>query len=813
MHIFFVLLFVVISTFAYAGGKVEETQFNDEIQRYYLSPAIEDGNFDSITLDFSTVRPPRGRSFVELTFTVFHTDGSVAYVKILELKNTKALPTITYTGKDDDHMLLDGTYFFTIAVKDTSNNESVSRPFSLSVDNVPPEIRKVRLMAGNTIMPDGKQNVKISIEGSAEVLWQAFATNKEGTRIPLFSEKSDTPQVPPQLWNWDGSSETGKILENGAYMLTVSASDAAGNSTELTLDTNIIVSNAGPLTLSAEHTMISPNNDGIMDVLPLTINGDEQLLNSFISSELVVSSMRENDDRSFIKKTMIKTQGVVQTFDGRDENGVILEDDTYNIAVHLITEENDVYVTNSIPVTLDTRAPDISFSLETSPTPTPAGDPFYFGGENRNRITGLVAVKDKEATISIDVMHNGEIFFSSTSNAIDSPIDFVIEQDGMLGEKVMEDGLYEIMITSHDSAKNITQHPPVKIIRDTEEKTMTLSSSASSVSGRKKPLQISTLYSQVGLKESLLTIKNADGTLVRSENLPYHLPSYDWNARDNQNKLVTDGVYSVEFTAVYYNGDSTMQGISDIVVDSTPPALETFSPNTEIVSPKGEDDTLKSLVVTQESSEEKSTWRAEIRNIFDTVIAEQSFDALKTFTWNAKNSSGEIVPDGDYFYILVGEDEAGNRTEKTAVFIVDTSIYESGKLLAIDEEMPRVYFPPYSDDIFALTGDKEKTLYENLLAVRSVAKLLKTYKNYTLTITGHAARLLSGDAAIREQNEILVPLSRKRSEAIRRAFVILGIEEDRLIIRAVGGTDPAIEKPNSENIWNNRRVTFEVTEQ
>lgn len=809
-YIFFALLFVVISTFVYAGGKVEETRFTDETQRYYLSPAVEDGKFDSVILDLSPVSSPKGRSFIQMTFTVYDADGTVAYTEVVELENTKVLPRITYGGKDlQGATLPDGSYFFTITSKDDKNNESVSKPFSLVIDNTAPEIRTVRIITGNTVVPDGEHNVKISIEGSAEVLWQAFVTDEAGTRVPVFSRKSDTPQAPPKLWSWKGRDTNGTMLEDGLYMLTIFAHDEAGNSAEFSLNTGVIVSSAGALTLSAEHALISPNKDGIMDVLPLTIRGDEQLLNSFISSELVVSATTE-DDTDIEKRTVIKAQSIAQTFDGKDEHGILLEDGTYNIAVHLITEENNVYVTNSIAVTIDTNAPNISFSIETNPIPTPAGNLLYFGGENH--ITGSIAVKDKEATISIDVMHNGEKFFTSTSEAVNSPIEFSIGQESMLGEKVMEDGLYEIMVTSRDLAGNIAQLSPVKVIRDTEEKTMTFTSSASTVSGRKDPLHISALYSQVGLKKSSLIIKNAQDAVVRSENFSYHLPSYYWNARDNQNNLVTDGMYSVEFTAMYYNGDSTTERILDIVVDSTPPTLETFEQNTEIVSPKGEDDAMKSLMITQESSEENNTWRAEVRNIFDTVITEQTFDSLSTFTWDAKNSSGEIVPDGDYFYILVGKDAAGNRTEKTTSFIVDTSIYESGKVLSIHGQMPEIYFPGYSDDIFALTGDKEKILYENLLAARSIAKLLKTYKDYLITITGHAARLLSGEHAIKEQNEVLLPLSRKRAETIRRALVILGIDENRITMRAVGGTNPAVEKPTTENIWRNRRVNFEINE-
>ncbi len=809
--IFFALFFMLVSAFIYAGGKVEETRFNNEISRYYLSAGVKDGNFDTLVLDLGAIAAPKGRSFVERTFTVYGADGAVAYTHRVALEKAKVLPNVIYDGTNTaGELLRDGAYVFTIMAKDDKNNESVSKPFSLVVDNTAPEIRTVRLMTGNIVTPQEQIDVKVSIDGSAEVLWEAWAINKTGARTSVFSRKSETPQKPPQLWSWSGSNSNGEAFEDGAYTLVIAARDAAGNSAELALDTSVIVSSAGALSLRAEATVISPNGDEIMDSLPLIIGGDAELLNSFATSEIVVLSTAQETAGTRQTHATIKGQGVPQFFDGKDENGRVLEDGVYSIAVHLISESNDVYVTNSIPVRIDTAAPDISFSIDTSPSQTPVGEPLYFGGETRNELKGSVLVKDKEATISIEVMHKNEVFLTSNANATASPIGFVVGQDGLFGDQMMEDGLYEIVVSARDEAGNVAKYPSVRVIRDTQEKTMELSTAATTVSGRKDPLQISALYSQDGLKESLLKINNAAGETVRSESLPYHLPSYYWNARNNQNKLVEDGTYSVELTAVYYNGHSTTERVSDIVVDSTPPTLEVFSPNTDIVSPKGENEATKMLIVTQESSDESGTWRSEVRNIFDAVIAEQGFDTLKTFTWDAKNDSGEIVPDGDYFYILIGEDAAGNRIEKTASFIVDTSIYESGKVLSIDGEMPKIYFPRYSDDIFALKGDEEKTLYENLLAVRSVAKLLKNYKEHSVTITGHAARLLSGARAVTEQNEVLIPLSRKRAEAIRRALVILGIDENRITMRAIGGTEPATKTRTAKTIWRNRRVEFEI---
>ena len=124
--------------------------------------------------------------------------------------------------------------------------------------------------------------------------------------------------------------------------------------------------------------------------------------------------------------------------------------------------------------------------------------------------------------------------------------------------------------------------------------------------------------------------------------------------------------------------------------------------------------------------------------------------------------------------------------------------------------MPQIYFSAYSDDIFSPDNQGER--YDNLINIRSIAKLLKAY-NYPVTIVGHAAQLLSGARAKTEQTDVLIPLSRQRAEKIKRSLEILGVPSDQISIKAVGGAEPQVENASAEEIWKNRRVEFIINKE
>ena len=122
---------------------------------------------------------------------------------------------------------------------------------------------------------------------------------------------------------------------------------------------------------------------------------------------------------------------------------------------------------------------------------------------------------------------------------------FSVAKDFRIEDKPLEDGFYEVDLFVSDKAGNRTSAPTVQAVRDTEKKSLTISTNKRIISAKTSfldPLYIITGGSQTGLKETVLEIKDKEGNSVKSEYIPY-FSAYAWNMRSSKNELVKDGTY------------------------------------------------------------------------------------------------------------------------------------------------------------------------------------------------------------------------------------------------------------------------------
>mgnify|MGYP006288320945 FL=1 len=121
--------------------------------------------------------------------------------------------------------------------------------------------------------------------------------------------------------------------------------------------------------------------------------------------------------------------------------------------------------------------------------------------------------------------------------------------------------------------------------------------------------------------------------------------------------------------------------------------------------------------------------------------------------------------------------------------------------------IPSIQFAPNTADLFDVERNQ---LDKNLETLRRLADILRSYEGRNILIEGHAAHVYyeEGPLKEREQREALLPLSKNRAEAVRRAMIILGVERDRMSTKGVGGSQPVVPHSDRENVWKNRRVEF-----
>ena len=175
--------------------------------------------------------------------------------------------------------------------------------------------------------------------------------------------------------------------------------------------------------------------------------------------------------------------------------------------------------------------------------------------------------------------------------------------------------------------------------------------------------------------------------------------------------------------------------------------------------------------------------------------------------WEGFSDTGtEAEPAFDYQCIFETTDILGKTSRSTTMVTVDILVIKDGDRYVI--KVPPIIFPSYSSNL-----KEEKSaefLRENRATLERIALLFSRFPDYTLTVEGHANSVLWNNPATqkKEQNEVLIPLSKARADNVRDALMLLGINADRIQAIGIGGDRPLVPFNDTENIWKNRRVEF-----
>ena len=150
-----------------------------------------------------------------------------------------------------------------------------------------------------------------------------------------------------------------------------------------------------------------------------------------------------------------------------------------------------------------------------------------------------------------------------------------------------------------------------------------------------------------------------------------------WNGLSDSGAAAPDGRYSVVVEAVDDNDNKATTDAWAVVVDTVPPSVKAAGPaggsDALIFSPDG-DGNKDSFPVSQEGSAE-DLWKQEVLDAAGATARTWKTEAASplALSWDGKNDSGTIVPDGVYAYRIASTDRAGNPgSAKVENIIVNT---------------------------------------------------------------------------------------------------------------------------------------------
>lgn len=511
---------------------------------------------------------------------------------------------------------------------------------------------------------------------------------------------------------------------------------------DVTADAKADVKTEEKVTPNEKIVYISPNDDGVQDALEVPIRiTDKRYISEWnfvitdendnivrtIGNKVSLPETPKSVARSIFSKDFFKTikrifapkQGVqipeIVSWNGVLDNGEKAADGLYKYYLTAKDDNGNESRTVSMKVYVDNTAPEIDLVQ-------PSEGAKIFGAGKKPSIKFEQTGSVEDLWVGSIVNNKGEVV--RTYNWKNSE-PLTVEWDGAndVGSHVA-DGVYTYKIEAIDKAGNKNEYTEVaNIIYDAIPRSVNMMIKDSPFSpngdGVKDVVTIQpSMPNASGLINWSILVNDENGKTVRNYSGTTEAPKdIDFDGKNDAGVKLSDGDYSVVFTAWYNNGQESKIS-RNITVDNTPPSASLIIDNlNNIFSPDG-DGQLDVLSITQDASKEK-LWVASILDQEGKAVKRWAFPDLppSKVEWNGLTEDGKLAKDGYYIYEIASTDAAGNTgVEKTAQFQLDTSKTE--------------IILTASTKAFSPNGDK----VQDFITFTPVTKSTSGIKSYTLNI-------------------------------------------------------------------------------
>ena len=596
--------------------------------------------------------------------------------RIFAKKKEVEIPkVIEWDGEDAEGTLVkDGVYSFSLSAWDENNNKIVTEKGRVVVDTVVPLVEAESDMFLFSPNGDGaKDTITFTIEsadiaGDDQVVLQIL--NKDNN---VVFEKRFEGSV-PERYIWDGRDVAGATVQEGNYTFLLSATDAAGNRSKSVVEGIVVKTEYEKVSVSPALRTFSPNGDGYFDIndIKLFTSSKEGLIRWNLD-------IVDKDEKLVRQYEGIKDFPEVVSFDGKNSAGSLLPDGLYSIRVRLFYESGN--------------HPESYYKfigIDTSPPGVEVGSNYNAFSPNRD------GVKDTVSFIHTITAKEGDSFEAKIVNSAGATFKSfrfgknppgVLVWDGMGDNNTQPvEGTYTYVFSGTDEVGNsVTKRVgPIRLTTGFEQVSIEPSVYIFSPNkdGRNDTVSFKlNTDNRQGLVEWRLDIKNIGGEVIQSfndRNMGVDLPrEIQWDGKTRLLPVAEDGRYSVSFSILYDTGNNPISKPKEVVLDTKPPKFELYTEDL-FVSPNN--DGSKETLVLYQRIEGGS------EDAYTASIVDQRGRAVKRFSWkgappsevvwDGRDENGKIVAEGDYVYVIKGEDAAGNRSEATLEGIRLVTSYE-----------------------------------------------------------------------------------------------------------------------------------------
>lgn len=461
---------------------------------------------------------------------------------------------------------------------------------------------------------------------------------------------------------------------------------------------------------------ISPNNDGIKDLvsLPLSIT-DQRYVKSF---SLIVQDKEgsvvktisnkearpENQDfKSLMSRLFYVKKGVEVPseliWNGLADSGDIAPDGLYSIIIEAQDDNGNRAETKAWAVVIDTKPPMIEVQ-------SPEGDKLIFSpdGDGNKDSFAINQTGSSEDLWQAEILDAAGAKQNTWSFSSSKPENLVWDGKNNDGQ-VVPDGVYAYRIYSEDRAGNKGQAKIENIIVNTQQAPIAVSIDMSAFSPNGDKIKdILTLSPNVPVKTGLeswsLSVLDASGSEVwtRNGSGPDSLAAkYSFDGKNAAGNTLPEGVYKTRLSVNYVNGHRPVVYSPTFIIDITAPVAKAeLSRNA--FNPLGEAD--RTIKINQSGSEEE-TWLGEIIGPQDKAVKTWKFIGTPdpVLLWDGSDDVGKVLADGLYKYKLSAVDKAGNYAYvETDKVLIDTG--NKAVRLSLDKRA----FSPNGDGVMDSIG-------------------------------------------------------------------------------------------------------------
>ena len=568
---------------------------------------------------------------------------------------------VDFDGKGrDGKVLKEGLYLGDLGVLYENGNWPRSESPEVLLDVTAP-VGYVRA-EGEVFSPNGdgrKDELVLFQESEEEQEWEGLVKDGAGRVVKRVSWLGSADR----RYVWDGRGEDGKLAADGSYVYVLRGRDAAGNTGESEGARIEVDTRETPVQLVASPGYFSPNADGVQD----TVRVEPELG----VRDGVESWRYEVKDRrgQVVKSAEGRRQSPSEfEWDGLDAGGRRVSDGEYVVELEVVYLSGNRHLARTGVVALDTEFPRVDISSDVTI--------FSPDGDGRQDTVRIVQGGSEEELWEGRIANAGgqEMRKEFWKGGL---ADFVWDGKDGAGNRVT-DGEYRYTLSSRDRAGNLTEVSLGTLEIDTVPRPVSLTVSVGAFSPDGDGVQDVVRYGfevpvRSGVKSWELGIADSAGQVVRSFKGGGELPQWvDFDGKSEAGSVLSEGLYLGELGVLYENGNWPRSESPEVRLDVTAP-LGHVRAEGEVFSPNG-DGRKDELVLFQESEEERE-WEGLVKDGAGRVVKRMRWlgRADRRYVWDGRGEDGKLVTDGEYEYILVGYDAAGNVGESEGVKIsVDT---------------------------------------------------------------------------------------------------------------------------------------------